>query len=188
MQCNKPLFSHDAFGNAYLFHHFAPFLIPRTLFELSTADRLVESVVRKSLALLRLRLVIGEFIENWGDFKRYIADPLNARREAALRREQEIVAMLAANIPGFIRNMEAERHTSELWNLISHLAGVLQNCPDAATHLARLHRHGAIIKLSQLPWHPVAGILWPDRRCHCCDGFVARRKRQLEAERLFWAA
>ena len=97
MQCNKPFFSHNAFGNADLFHHFAPFLIPRTLFELSTADRLMESVVRRSLALLRLRLVISEFIENWGDFKRYIADPLNARREAALRREQEIVAMLAAN-------------------------------------------------------------------------------------------
>ena len=148
----------------------------------------MESVVRRSLASLRLRLALGDFVENWGDFKRYIAEPLNEMAVAAKRREQEIVAMLAANIPGFIRNMEAERHTSELWNLISHLAGVLQNCPDAATHLARLHRHGAIIKLPQLPWHPAAGILWPDRRCDCCDGFVARRKRQLEAERLFWAA
>jgi len=130
------------------------------------------------------------YITGTGEILNYVpfADPLNEMAVAAKRREQEIVAMLAANIPGFIRNMEAERHTSELWNLISHLAGVLQNCPDAATHLARLHRHGAIIKLSQLPWHPVAGILWPDRRCHCCDGFVARRKRQLEAERLFWAA
>ena len=148
----------------------------------------MESVVRRSLASLRLRLLMGEVVENWGEFKRYIADPLNEMAVAAKRREQEIVAMLAANTPGSIRNMEAERHTSELWNLISHIASVLQNGPDAATHLARLHRHGAIIKLPQLPWHPAAGILWPERRCHCCDSFVARRKRQLEAERLFWAA
>ena len=151
-------------------------------------ESVMESVVRRSLASLRLRLALGDFVENWGDFKRYIADPLNEMAVAAKRREQEIVAMLAANIPGFIRNMEAERHTSELWNLISHLAGVLQNCPDAATHLARLHRHGAIIKLPQLPWHPAAGILWPDRRSHCCDTVVAKRRRQREAERLFWAA
>ena len=191
MQCNKPFFSHDAFGNAYLFHHFQPFLIPRTLFELSTADRLVESVVRKSLALLRLRLVIGEFIENWGDFKRYIADPLNARREAALRREQEIVAMLAANTRGSswaYMNMEAESHWSRLWNLISHLADVLENGPDAVKLVARLNRHGASIKLRQLPWHPAAGILWPDRRSNYRDTVCARRKRQREAARLFWAA
>ena len=148
----------------------------------------MESVVRRSLASLRLRLALGDFVENWGDFKRYIADPLNEMAVAAKRREQEIVAMLAANIPGFIRNMEAERHTSELWNLISHLADVLENGPDAVKLVARLNRHGASIKLRQLPWHPAAGILWPDRRSNYRDTVCARRKRQREAARLFWAA
>ena len=147
--------------------------------------------MRRSLASLRLRLALGDFVENWGDFKRYIADPLNEMAVAAKRREQEIVAMLAANTRGSswaYMNMEAESHASKLWNLISHLADVLENGPDGAKNVARLNRHGASIKLRQLPWHPAAGILWPDRRSNYRDTVCARRKRQREAARLFWAA
>ena len=66
--------------------------------------------MRRSLASLRLRLALGDFVENWGDFKRYIADPLNEMAVAAKRREQEIVAMLAANIPGSVSYTHLRAH------------------------------------------------------------------------------
>ena len=107
-------------------------------FERGTADWLIES----------MELAMGEFVAKtktrhcettgsnclhdttamWGDIKTYIGDPLNEMADAAIRREQEIQAALAANTPRTsIRNKEAELHKAELWYLISCLADTLQN-------------------------------------------------------------
>ena len=126
---------------------------------------------------------IGEFVMMWGDVKTYIGDPLHEMADAAIRREQEIVDHLnemsdAANTPRTSsRNKEAELHKAELWFIISCLADSLQNGLDAAKPCAPLR---------QLPWHPAAGILWSDTRLNRCDTVCAQRKRQREAERIFW--
>ena len=130
---------------------------------------------------------MGEFVERWGDIKTYIEDHLNELRDAAIRREQEIQAALAANTPGTsIRNKEKELHISELWYLIRCLADTLQNGPDAAKQCARLNRHGAISQVRQQPFSLAAGILWHDTRLKRCDYIPQQRKRKRIAERLFW--
>ena len=147
----------------------------------------MESMVRKSTAPLRLRLAMGEFVAMWGDVETYIGDYLNEMADAAIRREQEIQAALAANTPGTsIRNKEAEEHKAELWCIIKGLADTLLNAPDAAKLCARLNRNGEISKVRQQPFHPAAGILWHDTRLKRCDYIPQQRKRKIEAERLFW--
>ena len=153
----------------------------------SESDWLVESMERRWTTPLSLPFAMGEFVERWGDIKTYIEDHLKELRDAAIRREQEIQAALAANTPGTsIRNKEKELHISELWYLIRTLADTLQNGPDAAKQCARLNRHGAISQVRQQPFHLAAGILWHDRRLKRCDYISQQRMRKREAERLFW--
>ena len=136
----------------------------------------------------RLRLAMGEFVAEWGDVETYIAKELKELADAAIRREQEIRAALAANTQGSIRNNEANLHEAEFWAIIIVLADILQNSPDVAKLCARLDRNGAISKPRQQPFHvhPTAGILWPDARVRRDDSIPHQRKRKREAERLFW--
>ena len=134
----------------------------------------------------RLRLAMGEFVAEWGDVETYVDNHLKELADAAIRREQEIRAASAANTPGSIRNNEAILHEAEVWAIITVLADILQNSPDAAKLCARLNRNGVISKTRQQPFHPTAGILWPDARVKRCDSFSHQRKRKLEADRLFW--
>ena len=136
----------------------------------------------------RLRLAMGEFVAAWGDVETYIDNHLKELADAAIRREQEIRAALAANTPGSIRNNEANLHEAEVWAIITVLADILQNSPDAAKLCARLDRNGQVSKPRQQPFHvhPTAGILWPDARVKRCASFSHQRKRKLEADRLFW--
>ena len=150
-------------------------------FESGTADWLMESMER-------LRLAMGEFVAVWGDVEPYIDNHLKELADAAIRRDQEIRAALAANTPGSITNNEAMDHEAEVWEIIKILAGILQNSPDAAKLCARLDRNGAISIPRQQPFHvhPIAGILWPDARVRRDDSFCCQRKRKREVERLFW--
>ena len=153
----------------------------------SESDWLVESMERRWTTPLSLPFAMGEFVERWGDIKTYIEDHLKELRDAAIRREQEIQAALAANTPGTsIRNKEKELHISELWYLIRTLADTLQNGPDAAKQCARLNRHGAISQVRQQPFSLAAGILWHDRHLKRCDYISQQRMRKKEAKRLFW--
>ena len=159
----------------------------------SESDWLVESMERRWTTPLSLPCAMGEFVERWGDIKTYIEDHLKELRDAAIRREQEIQAALAANTPGTsIRNKEKELHISELWYLIRTLADTLQNGPDlqnqpdAVKQCARLNRNGAISQVRQQPFHLAAGILWHDKHLQRCDYISQQRMRKREAERLFW--
>ena len=136
----------------------------------------------------RLDLTMGEFVAEWGDVETYIDNHLKELADAAIRREQEIRAALAANTQGSITNNEAILHEAEVWAIITVLADILQNSPDAAKLCARLDRNGAISKPRQQPFHvhPTAGILWPDARVRRDDSIPNQRKRKREAERLFW--
>ena len=150
-------------------------------FESGTADWLMESKKR-------LDLTMGEFVAEWGDVETYIDNHLKELADAAIRREQEIRAALAANTQGSITNNEAILHEAEVWAIITVIADILQNSPDAAKLCARLDRNGAISKPRQQPFHvhPIAGILWPDARVRRDDSIPLQRKRKREAERLFW--
>ena len=133
-----------------------------------------------------LELAMGEFVAEWGDVATSIGNHLKELADAAIRREQEIRAALAANTPGSIRNNEANLHEAEVWAIITVLADILQNSPDAAKLCARLDRNGVTSKTRQQPPHPTVGILWLDARAKRCDSFSHQRKRKLEADRSFW--
>ena len=134
----------------------------------------------------RLRLAMGEFVAVWGDVEPYIDNHLKELADAAIRRDQEIRAALAANTPGSITNNEAMDHEAEVWEIIKILAGILQNSPDAAKLCARLNRNGVISTTRQQPFHPTAGILWPAAGVKRCDSISEQIKRKIRAERLFW--
>ena len=150
----------------------------------SESDWLVESMERRWTTPLSLPFAMGEFVERWGDIKTYIEDHLKELRDAAIRREQEIQAALAANTPGTsIRNKEKELHNSELLYLIRCLADTLQNGPDAAKQCARLNRHIYCERLPRSLYNRAAGILWAAAHLNRCDSVCAKRKRQNEALR-----
>ncbi len=129
-----------------------------------------------------LDLAMGEFVAEWGDVET-IDNHLKELAHAAIRREQEIRATLAANTPGSIRNKEANLHEAEVWEIIIVLADILQNSPDAAKLCARLNRNGVISKTRQQPFHPTAGILWHDTRLNRGDYISQQRVRKKEAKR-----
>ena len=148
-------------------------------FESGTVDWLKESKTR-------LHLAMREFVAEWGDVETYIEDHLKELADAAIRREQEIRAALAANTPGSIRNKEANIHETEVWVMIKVLADILQNSPDAAKLCRRLNQNGVITVTRQQPFDPTAGILWPAADLKRCDSICQQIKRKIEAARSFW--
>ena len=148
-------------------------------FESGTADWLMESMER-------LRLAMGEFVAVWGDVEPYIDNHLKELADAAIRRDQEIRAALAANTPGSIRNKEANIHETEVWVMIKVLADILQNSPDAAKLCRRLNQNGVITVTRQQPFDPTAGILWPAADLKRCDSICQQIKRKNERARAFW--
>ena len=148
-------------------------------FESGTADWLMESMER-------LRLAMGEFVAVWGDVEPYIDNHLKELADAAIRRDQEIRAALAANTPGSIRNKEANIHETEVWVMIKVLADILQNSPDAAKLCRRLNQNGVITVTRQQPFDPTAGILWSAADLKRCDSICQQIKRKNERARAFW--
>ena len=139
----------------------------------------------------RLDLTMGEFVAEWGDVET-IRNHLKELAHAAIRREQEIRAALAANRPWQLWQLwqlwhnSANLHRTEVWEIIIFLADMLQNSPDAANLCARLNRNGVISQTRQQPFHPTAGILWHDTRLKRCDYISQQMMRKKEAKRLFW--
>ena len=122
MQCSKSLLSHGAFGNADLFLLLAPFLAPPTLYVLSSANWLMESMVRRSTAPLRLRLAMGEFLAMWGGIEKMKWQMREIRQEV-----QKWLAFVAANTLGTTdRNFYIGYFRHELWYAIGFLADTLQ--------------------------------------------------------------
>ena len=127
-----------------LFQELAPFLLPLTLVMLTTTNLQMKVSGGKSTARLRLRLAMGEMVMMWGDIKKHMIVPLNT------------LAVLA-KISGTSHHLL--RHARLLWEMITFLADVLQNNPDAGKKYKRCRSQ----KLRQQPWHPVAGIVWSDK-------------------------
>ena len=123
-----------------LFREFAPFLVPRTLFRLTTTNRQLQDSGGKLIVSLRLCLAMGEMVMLWGDVKETMEYPLTTLAKLAKKSEHPAHMLL---------------HKRRLWNMIKFLANVLQNNPDADKKYQRCHSQ----KLRQQPWHPVAGIV-----------------------------
>ena len=172
MQCSESLLSHGAFGNADLFLLLAPFVAPQTLYVLSSANWLMESMVRRSTAPLRLRLAMGEFLAMWGGIEQ-------VQRQMG-GNGQGVQKWLA-----FVGRNDLIRHFGdELCYVIGFLADTLQ------TWWFERRYHP---KLKQQLWLPLAGILWQDERkeepdqhdvlvLHDTDEVIRRK----ESRRLFW--
>ena len=161
-QCSMPHTMHHAhsfatcFQHGALFKEFAPFLVPLTSFMLVTTNWLMQDIVSRSTAPLRLSLSVREMVQRWGDIKTCMEDPLSECRlgcsVAALGREWRL-----------------------LWRMIIFFGGVLQL--NQQHHAKQKMRK----KLRQQPWHSVAGVVWSDK---ACDTVVNKRKRQKEAYEL----
>ena len=133
------------FQHGALFQQLAPFLVPLTSFMLITTNWLMQDMVSRSTAPLRLSLSVREMDRKWGDFNSCIEYPLAflARYHARSR---------ASRTPSRVT-----RHTVFLWRLISFFADVLSCSPRDVEYLSLQMSH-------QQPWHPVAGVLWSDKR------------------------
>ena len=131
------------FQHGALFQQLAPFLVPLTSFMLITTNWLIQDMVSRSTAPLRLSLAVREMDRKWGDLNSCMEYPLAflARWHAEMSR--------ASRPPSRVT-----RHTVFLWRLVSFFADVLSCSP----------RGVETFKLRQQPWHPVAGILWSDKR------------------------
>ena len=144
------------FQHGALFKELAPFLVPLTSFFLVTTNRLMQDMVSRSTAPLRLSLSVREMVGRWGDIKTCMEDPLKECQlecsVAALRREWRL-----------------------LWRMITFFGGVLQL--NQQHHAKQKMRK----TLRQQPWHSVAGVVWSDK---ACDTVVNKRKRQKEAYEL----
>ena len=153
------------FQHGALFQQLAPFLVPLTSFMLITTNWLMQDMVSRSTAPLRLSLAVRDLLRKWGDFNSCMEYPLAflARWHAEMSR--------ASRPPSRVT-----RHTVFLWRLISFFADVLSCSPHAAKKKMGL-------KFRQQPWHPVAGIVWSDK---CCHTVVMKRMRQMEAREFFW--
>ena len=125
------------FQHGALFQQLAPFLVPLTSFMLITTNWLMQDMVSRSTAPLRLSLSVREMDRKWGDFNSCIEYPL------------AFLARYHARTPSRVT-----RHTVFLWRVISFFADVLSCSP----------RGVEAFKLKQQPWDPVAGVLWSDKR------------------------
>ena len=133
------------FQHGALFQQLAPFLVPLTSFMLITTNWLMQDMVSRSTAPLRLSLAVREMDRKWGDINSCMEYPLAflARYHARSR---------ASRTPSRVT-----RHTVFLWRLISFFADVLSCSPRDVEYLSLQMSH-------QQPWHPVAGVLWSDKR------------------------
>ena len=152
------------FKHGALFQQLAPFFVPLTSFMLTTTNWLLQDMVSRSTAPLRLSLSVREMIEEWGDIKTCMVDPLRK-------------CWLDGSVPALKREWRL------LWRMITFLGGVLS--ASVAIALAHDQQHHAKRKmrnkLRQQPWHPVAGVVWSDKYC---DSVVNKRMRQKEAYEL----
>ena len=144
-----------------LFQELAPFLLPLTLARLTTTNRQLQDSGGKLMVWLRLRLAMGEMVMLWGDVKDTMEYPLTTLANFAKKSKHPAHMLL---------------HTKLLWDMIKFLAKVLQNNPDAEKKYQRCHSR----KLRQQPWHPVAGIVWSDKRCDSVCMKTMRKKEALE--------
>jgi hypothetical protein len=144
-----------------LFQQLAPFLVPRTLFRLTTTNRQLQISGGKLRVWFRLRSAFCEMVMLWGDVKETMEYPLTSLAKLAKENEHPAHMLL---------------HTRMLWDMIKFLANVLQNNPDADKKYQRCQSR----KLRQQPWHPVAGIVWSDKRCDSVFMKIMRKKEALE--------
>ena len=143
-----------------LFQELAPFLLPLTLARLTTTNRQLQDSGSKLIVWLRLRLAMGEMVMLWGDVKDTMEYPLTTLANLAKKSKHPAHMLL---------------HTRMLWDMIKFLANVLQNNPDAEKKYQRCHPR----KLRQQPWHPVAGIVWSDKKCDSVSMKAMRKKEAL---------
>ena len=66
-----------------LFQQLVPFLVPRTLFRLTTTNRQLQVSGGKLIVWLRLRLSMGEMVMLWGDVKETMEYPLTSLAQFA---------------------------------------------------------------------------------------------------------
>ena len=147
-----------------LFQELAPFLLPLTLARLTTTNRQLQDSGGKLMVWLRLRLAMGEMVMLWGDVKE-TTSCISCIYKLAKKSEHPAHMLL---------------HTKLLWDMIKFLANVLQNNPDAEKKYQRCHSRG----LRQQPWHPVAGIVWSDKKWYSRS---MKAMRQREARELLLA-
>ena len=152
------------FQHGALFQQLAPFLVPLTSFMLITTNWLMQDMVSRSTAPLRLSLSVREMDRKWGDINICMEKPL---------------AILARPAPRLGTSRPPSRvtsHTVFLWRLISFFADVLSLGPREINTLTLTLGE----KLRQQPWHPVAGILWSDRRDATVLMKIMRQRRASE--------
>ena len=64
------------FQHGALFKALAPFLVPLTSFMLVTTNWLMQDMVSRSTAPLRLSISVREMVDRWGDIKTWMEHPL----------------------------------------------------------------------------------------------------------------
>ena len=134
------------FQHGALFQQLAPFLVPLTSFMLITTNWLMQDMVSRSTAPLRLSLAV-RVLSLWDDFNNCMEYPFAF---LSRYRYDHAVMSRASRTPSRVT-----RHTVFLWRVISFFADILSCCP----------RGDDTFKLNQhQPWHPAAGVLWSDKR------------------------
>jgi hypothetical protein len=136
------------FQHGALFQQLAPFLVPLTSFMLITTNWLMQDMVSRSTAPLRLSLAVRQMDRKWGDFNSCMAPyPL------AFLARYHFVMSRASRTPSRVT-----RHTVFVWRCISFFANGIQPVETFKLKLQPWHT------CSQQPWHPAAGVLWSDKR------------------------
>lgn len=121
------------FQHGAIFKALAPFLVPLTSFFLVTTNRLMQDMVSRSTAPLRLSISVREMVGRWGDINTWMERPLRECWNHSLWRQS-------------------------FWELLrlmmKFFADVLHGSQTLRTTMRK--------KLRQQPWHPAVGIVWQD--------------------------
>ena len=132
------------FQHGALFQQLAPFLVPLTSFMLITTNWLMQDMVSRSTAPLRLSLSVREMDRKWGDVNSCMAPyPL-----AFLARYHAVMSR-ASRTPSRVT-----RHTVFIWRCISFFANALSCSPRGVESF----------KSKGQPRLSAAGVLWSDKR------------------------
>ena len=121
------------FKHGTLFKELAPFLVPLTLFMLVTTNWLMQDMVSRSTAPLRLSISVREMVDRWGDIKTWMEHPLRECWNHSLWRQS---------------------FWEPLRLMMKFFADVLYGSQTLRTTMRK--------KLRQQPWHPAVGIVWQD--------------------------
>lgn len=140
------------FRHGALFNELAPFLVPLASFMLVTTNWLMQDMVSRATAPLRLSLSVREMIESWGAIKEHMQEPLMACR-------------LQNSVAGVRREWRL------LWRMITFFGSVLMHMDCYNQQHQRLR---------QQPWHPHAGVLWSDKCCDTVVAQRKRQKEAYE--------